>query len=72
MQYCKFFPCIVSQVPQGKHIKLKFSKFSIHTPEENTLACPTDYLELNYRSDKSINTVEILYTLYIFINNLNK
>ncbi|KAI7796445.1 ST14 transmembrane serine protease matriptase b [Triplophysa rosa] len=37
------------EVPQGKHIKLKFNKFSIHTPEEIALACPTDYLELKYR-----------------------
>lgn len=37
------------EVPPGKHIKIKFNKFSIHTPEDNTIFCPTDYLELNYR-----------------------
>ncbi|XP_048022345.1 ST14 transmembrane serine protease matriptase b [Megalobrama amblycephala] len=37
------------EVPKGKHIKVKFDKFSIHNPEQNPISCPTDYLELNYR-----------------------
>ncbi|XP_067279127.1 ST14 transmembrane serine protease matriptase b [Pseudorasbora parva] len=36
------------EVPPGKHIKVKFDKFSIHT-EQDLINCPTDYLELNYR-----------------------
>lgn len=37
------------EVPPGKHIKVMFDKFSIHDPDQNTINCPTDYLELNYR-----------------------
>ncbi|TRY87416.1 hypothetical protein DNTS_013896 [Danionella cerebrum] len=47
------------EVPPGKHIRVKFDKFSVHNPEQNTINCPTDYLELNYRicGKKTENTV---------------
>uniref|UniRef100_A0A671RXS1 Suppressor of tumorigenicity 14 protein homolog n=1 Tax=Sinocyclocheilus anshuiensis TaxID=1608454 RepID=A0A671RXS1_9TELE len=37
------------EVPSGKHIKVKFDKLSIHSPEQNAISCPEDYLEINYR-----------------------
>ncbi|XP_051960470.1 ST14 transmembrane serine protease matriptase b [Xyrauchen texanus] len=51
------------EVPKGKHIKVKFNKFSIHSPEQNTITCHTDYLELNYRicgekPPNSVNTIK--------------
>ncbi|XP_016356921.1 suppressor of tumorigenicity 14 protein homolog, partial [Sinocyclocheilus anshuiensis] len=36
------------EVPSGKHIKVKFDKLSIHSPEQNPISCPADYLEINY------------------------
>uniref|UniRef100_A0A8C1S6Z8 Suppression of tumorigenicity 14b n=1 Tax=Cyprinus carpio TaxID=7962 RepID=A0A8C1S6Z8_CYPCA len=37
------------EVPSGKHIKVKFDKLSIHSPEQNPISCPADYLEITYR-----------------------
>ncbi|KTG41581.1 hypothetical protein cypCar_00013888 [Cyprinus carpio] len=40
---------IQGRVPSGKHIKVKFDKLSIHSPEQNPISCPADYLEITYR-----------------------
>ncbi|XP_050949807.1 ST14 transmembrane serine protease matriptase b [Labeo rohita] len=38
------------EVPSGKHIKVKFDKLSIHSPDQNTISCPADYLEISSRN----------------------
>ncbi|XP_072517694.1 ST14 transmembrane serine protease matriptase b [Salminus brasiliensis] len=48
------------EVPAGKHVRVKFNKFSMREPGETPNHCPKDYLEINNHrmcGEKPANTV---------------
>ncbi|KAI4891399.1 hypothetical protein NFI96_026095 [Prochilodus magdalenae] len=48
------------EVPEEKHVKVTFTKFSMHEPQQTSHHCPKDYLEINDNrmcGEKSANTV---------------